>query len=331
MLHEDDFNEVVNKYSLFKPKETRLLLDIRDTAACATCSANRYSINEFNTPSLSCSDFITENCLANEDLPTFETDTATPKPTNPPISTAVTESPAAVSIPTSPPMNVVLPTPPPQTGVIPTSPPMSTLPPQTGSIPTNPPQSGSLPTLPPQSGVLPTSPPQAGSLPTLPPQTGALPTLPPQSGVLPTLPPQAGSIPTNPPQPGSLPTLPPQSGAIFTPAPSTSSITTSPWDFESGVFPEIPWRTGGNGVWTIDTENVDEGMYSIKSPDLQSTQTAGVSNATLTLENNFEGGLVRARVLASVAPPIDVFIIYVDGVSAAQVSTHIYSSLFHSN
>ena len=301
MLHEDDFNEVVNKYSLFKPKETRLLLDIRDTAACATCSANRYSINEFNTPSLSCSDFITENCLANEDLPTFETDTATPKPTNPPISTAVTESPAAVSIPTSPPMNVVLPTPPPQTGVIPTSPPMSTLPPQTGSIPTNPPQSGSLPTLPPQSGVLPTSPPQAGS------------------------------IPTNPPQPGSLPTLPPQSGATFTPAPSTSSITTSPWDFESGVFPEIPWRTGGNGVWTIDTENVDEGMYSIKSPDLQSTQTAGVSNATLTLENNFEGGLVRARVLASVAPPIDVFIIYVDGVSAAQVSTHIYSSLFHSN
>ena len=73
-------------------------------------------------------------------------------------------------------------------------------------------------------------------------------------------------------------------------------------------------------MWTIDTENVDEGTYSIKSPDLQSTQTAGISNATLTLDN-FEGGLVRARVLASVAPPIDVFIIYVDGVSAAQVST----------
>ena len=290
MLHGDDFNEVVNKYSLFNPKETLSLLGIRDTAACATCSANRYSIDEYNTPSLSCSDFITNNCPANEDLPSSEMDPSTPQPTNPPISTAVSRSPAAVSIPTSPPMSVVLPNLPPQTdGNIPTSPPVSTLPPQPViSNETLQPSIVSNETI------------------TL------VPTI--SSGLLPTLPPQS--------QTGSIPTLPPQSetSTIFTPAPSTSSLTTSPWDFESGVFPEIPWRTGGNGVWTIDTENVDEGTYSIKSPDLQSTQTAGISNATLTLDN-FEGGLVRARVLASVAPPIDVFIIYVDGVSAAQVST----------
>lgn len=74
----------------------------------------------------------------------------------------------------------------------------------------------------------------------------------------------------------------------------------SPWDFESGVFPEKPWRTGGSGVWAIDTTNVDSGSYSIKSPDLAALNLTGgqVSNATLTLADDFAGGLVKMRVLA---------------------------------
>ena len=77
-------------------------------------------------------------------------------------------------------------------------------------------------------------------------------------------------------------------------------ITTSPWDFESGVFPQIPWKTGGDGIWTINTEKVDSGSYSIMSPDLGSDNIAGprTSSATLTVNSDFTGGLVKARVLA---------------------------------
>ena len=53
-------------------------------------------------------------------------------------------------------------------------------------------------------------------------------------------------------------------------------------------------------MWAIDTTNVDSGSYSIKSPDLAALNLTGgqVSNATLTLADDFAGGLVKMRVLA---------------------------------
>ena len=279
MFHGDDFNEVMNKYSLFQPEETFSLLDIKDTTSCAICSANRYSINEHDTPSLSCGDYVRENCPENEDLPSeldtsqpievmtptpvLTTPSPQPKPTDQP---EMTEPPSSQSLSESPNL---------QNSISPTLPQVSNEP--TLSV-TNPPQNVLLP-----SPL--TAAPADNSLPTLPP-AGNLPTLPPVTGVQPTLPPNLSS--------------PQISVAAFTPAPSSSTITESPWDFESGVFPEIPWRTGGEGVWTIDTQNVDTGSYSIKSPALDSNNIDGpqVSNATLTLDSSFEGGLVKARILA---------------------------------
>lgn len=243
MLNDDDFNEVVKKYTLFNPKMTRSLLGVEDTTAAAICSANRYSIDEMDTPSLSCRDFIAERCLENEDLPSNES--------------IITQQP-------------IEPTPSPVTPA-----PQPTL--------TDPPISTENPTMTGASGEPSIS------------QVTALPTvknsLPPASVVAPTAPP-ANNI-------SLLPTLPPIN-SVFTPAPSSSTISVFPWTFESGVFPEIPWRTGGNGVWTVNTEQVDEGTYSIRSPDLESANITGpqVSNATLTLNNDFAGGLITARVLA---------------------------------
>jgi hypothetical protein len=141
---------------------------------------------------------------------------------------------------------------------------------------------------PPQGNVISASPSLSGTVPTLPPyeNLSTSPTLPPlNTGGLPTLPPVSSQPPNN---------------SMFTPAPSSSTISESPWNFESGVFPEIPWRTGGDGVFTIDTEKVDEGSYSIKSPNFESAIVTGplISNATLTLNSDFTGGLVKARVLA---------------------------------
>ena len=257
MFHRDDFNKVVNKYSLFNSEEALSLLDIKDTKSCAICSANRYSIGEFDTPSLSCEEFISENCPENEDLPSeFETSQPIELPSTAPVlsTPAPQPEPTDQSVMTESPSSPDL-----QISALPTIPPASSEP--TLSV-TNPPQNvdNSLPTLP-----------LAGVLPTLPPITGVQPTLPPNN-----------------------------LSSAFTPAPSSSSISESPWDFESGIFPEIPWRTGGDGVWTINSQNVDAGSYSIKSPVLDSNNMDGpqISNATLTLDSSFEGGLIKARVLA---------------------------------
>ena len=236
MLYGDKFNDVIKKYSLFNPKESRSLLDIKDTTSCAICSANRYSIEQYGTPSLPCDDFISENCVENEDLPS-ELELSNPQ--------------------------TIEPVPVPQ------------------RYPTILPASGDLPT---QSSVLSSQP----ALPTLSPQEGSLQ---PQSESSPTLSPVTSSL---------VPSTAPSIDSISTPAPSTTMITTSPWDFESGVFPQIPWKTGGDGIWTINTEKVDSGSYSIMSPDLGSDNIAGprTSTATLTLNSDFTGGLVKARVLA---------------------------------
>jgi len=89
--------------------------------------------------------------------------------------------------------------------------------------------------------------------------------------------------------------------------------------FESGTFPTPPWTTGGDGEWFIDTAQAFEGTYSIRSPDLEGSPTAVYSNATIVTCESFPGGVLSAQVLASVLPPSDLFIIYIDGDSAAQL------------
>jgi hypothetical protein len=275
MLYRQEFNEVVRKYTLFNPAMTRSLVGVESTSSVAICSANRYSIDEYATPSLRCDVFIQERCPQNEDLPS-DMEIVTPQPVAPPpVPAPTTRTPN--SPPASKPTN------------LPITPGLSE-PPMVISLP---PMGNVMPTLP---GI--SNPPVPSSIP---PQSNVIPTLPPGVAI-PTLPPGVGGLPTIPP---NLPTLPPNSslppiGTVFTPAPSTSTLTSSPWDFESGVFPERPWRTGGNRVWVIDSSKVDDGIYSIKSPDLASTNIPGplVSNATLTLASDFGGGLVSARVLA---------------------------------
>jgi hypothetical protein len=78
------------------------------------------------------------------------------------------------------------------------------------------------------------------------------------------------------------------------------SSTILSWNFEDGIFPTPPWSTDGDGAWAIDQSQVDEGMYSIKSPDFDSeiSSSARTSNATLTLGGDFIGGVLRVRVYA---------------------------------
>lgn len=90
-------------------------------------------------------------------------------------------------------------------------------------------------------------------------------------------------------------------------------------DFEAGVFPIPPWTTGGDGVWALDETDAFEGTYSIKSPNLDGSPTPVTSNATLTLCQDFTGGVLKVQVKASVLPPSDIFIIYINGESAAQL------------
>mmetsp|Transcript_10404 Transcript_10404/g.22919 ORF Transcript_10404/g.22919 Transcript_10404/m.22919 type:complete len:828 (-) Transcript_10404:61-2544(-) len=69
LMNGDDFTNIVRRYTLFQPQMTRAILDADDTEAVATCSANRFSIDTFGTPSLTCDLFISEDCPNNEDLP----------------------------------------------------------------------------------------------------------------------------------------------------------------------------------------------------------------------------------------------------------------------
>jgi len=64
-----DFNEVVRSHTSFQPEMTYALLNATDTDSVASCSANRYSIDSFDTPSLTCDEFESKKCDANEDLP----------------------------------------------------------------------------------------------------------------------------------------------------------------------------------------------------------------------------------------------------------------------
>jgi hypothetical protein len=63
-----DFNTMVKRYTDFQPQETNALLDVNDIEEAATCSANRYNVDRFQTPTLGCGEFETSNCAENDDL-----------------------------------------------------------------------------------------------------------------------------------------------------------------------------------------------------------------------------------------------------------------------
>ncbi len=96
----------------------------------------------------------------------------------------------------------------------------------------------------------------------------------------------------------------------------------NPYTFEppNNDFPKAPWTTGGDGVWTIDDANSQEGTYAIKSPNLEGSPTVSISNATLTICSDFAGGTLSFNVLAPVLPPHDFFIWYVDGVEVSRLA-----------
>mmetsp|Transcript_19964 Transcript_19964/g.42976 ORF Transcript_19964/g.42976 Transcript_19964/m.42976 type:complete len:1164 (+) Transcript_19964:264-3755(+) len=68
LLNGDDFNSVVRKYSEFKPEMTRAILGATVTEAVEKCCANRFSIDKYGTPSLTCDEYDNEDCPNNEDL-----------------------------------------------------------------------------------------------------------------------------------------------------------------------------------------------------------------------------------------------------------------------
>lgn len=110
----------------------------------------------------------------------------------------------------------------------------------------------------------------------------------------------------------------------MTPRTVSADIPCAPLDpnpdsFEDAAFPSMPWSTGGAGTWSVSTQNAYHGTTSIKSPDLDGAGVSSISNVTLEICDGFIGGILRFQAIASVMPPRDDFMIYIDGVSAAQL------------
>ena len=72
-LTGEDWNDSVRTYSEFKPQASRSLLDVGNVKSVSLCNCNRYSIDAFDVPALSCSDYYGEDCPENEDLVTENT------------------------------------------------------------------------------------------------------------------------------------------------------------------------------------------------------------------------------------------------------------------
>jgi len=130
-----------------------------------------------------------------------------------------------------------------------------------------------------------------------------------QQGVIP--PPDDNEVlPTILPPDGDGPVLPP-----------CVPLDPNPDGFEDGAtsFPSSPWNAFAGtmgGLWSISTDKSYEGTSSLRSPTVRVSST---SNATLQLCDDFLGGVLKLQAYASVQPPTDLFIIYVDGEAAAQL------------
>ena len=127
-------------------------------------------------------------------------------------------------------------------------------------------------------------------------------------------------------QPTSIPTAKP-STPTDTPAPTIASIsstiapTSTPpgsiyfTGFETGVFPgDSYWTTSESSPWIIDTERVHSGVYSIRSPDLNSEDLSPQdSDVTFTTGDDFPPGDLVLFYLAGSRMPFDDLQYFVDG------------------
>ena len=69
IFKSNHFKPVVLMYTSFKPEKVLAVMDASDTESVASCSANRYSIDNFGEPILQCDEFyVSEDCVSNEDI-----------------------------------------------------------------------------------------------------------------------------------------------------------------------------------------------------------------------------------------------------------------------
>ena len=89
---QKDFNTLVTQAARFKPGTTRVILSATDTKLVPHCTTNRYSVDKFETPTLTCQEYAEYDCISNEDK-IIEPDTTS---CNGPPMYAPTYQPAAV-------------------------------------------------------------------------------------------------------------------------------------------------------------------------------------------------------------------------------------------
>ena len=93
--------------------------------------------------------------------------------------------------------------------------------------------------------------------------------------------------------------------------------------FERAIFPNEPeWSTVGDGLWGLDTERTNTGLYSIKSPDLSNEDlTPQSSNVTFTTNLDSPPGTLYFSILAGVDMPFDDVVYFLDGEQRGQASS----------
>ncbi|MEJ2697351.1 MAG: S8 family serine peptidase [Candidatus Sulfobium sp.] len=82
-------------------------------------------------------------------------------------------------------------------------------------------------------------------------------------------------------------------------------------DFETGDLAKLPWVTGGDGTWSVESATVFRGTYSAQSPAISDSQS---SYLQVTL-NVTSPGYVYFRLKTDTEPTYDNLKFYVDGVN----------------
>jgi hypothetical protein len=67
-LHGEEFDFVVNSYTVFEPEQTRGILEAKSTENVASCAVNRFIEDVLNVPSMTCKKYREYKCITNEDL-----------------------------------------------------------------------------------------------------------------------------------------------------------------------------------------------------------------------------------------------------------------------
>ena len=121
------------------------------------------------------------------------------------------------------------------------------------------------------------------------------------------------------------PVVPPPSTAAPTSLDQILSIPGATYfnGFERAIFPNEPeWSTVGDGLWGLDTERTNTGLYSIKSPDLSNEDlTPQSSNVTFTTNLDSPPGTLYFSILAGVDMPFDDVVYFLDGEQRGQASS----------